>query len=466
MAKRENQGMQIGLILLVMLSILLMITCYFFWSQAHARNAEAQELKSAKASADTAMQGAIDENLHLKEIIGYTADTPMDTIDKEYKENVQLLAQAFPEHEQNYRVLAEHMISVVQNRNTSLAEAADLELQLKKDKDDIRTEEQRRVDKAQEERDGFEADLNKERESFNADRKRMKTEISTLEQSLRSQQKKLSADNEGMTKQITGLQSNIEKANRRIKRLVGENNELKDETFEQPDGKIVFVNQKLRLAYINLGSDDALRKKISFSVYDAAATGLAGTVKKGSIEITRLLDGHSAEATIVEDEVTDPLMAGDIIYSPIWQAGRRTTFALAGFMDVDGDGHSDRDLVKDVITLNGGIVQAEITDKGKQTGELTVGTRYLVIGKMPSENRGDESLAAITEISKMQDEAAKLGIGIIPLDRLLDDMGYQNSARAVSLGHDANSVDLKQRPQPNPHPLERRFQPSRKPTSY
>ena len=137
MAKRENQGMQIGLILLVMLSILLMITCYFFWSQAHTRTAEAKELKSAKESADNTMRGALDENQQLKQIIGYTADAQLSTIDAEFKENMQLLAQAFPDGEQNYRVLAEHMVSVVQKRDTSLVEASDLELQLKKQNQDI-----------------------------------------------------------------------------------------------------------------------------------------------------------------------------------------------------------------------------------------------------------------------------------------------------------------------------------------
>jgi len=464
MAKRENQGMQIGLILLVMLSILLMITCYFFWSQAHTQSAKATEAESTKDAAVTAMGGALDENQRLKVIIGYTADAPLNTIDTEFNENMQLLAQAFPEGEQNYRVLSEHMITVIQKRDASLVEAADLELQLKKDKQDIRTEEQGRVNKAEEERDNHKADLEKERSEFKADRDRMKADIAKLEKELRAEQKRLASDNKDLTEKIAKLDTDLDRTTQRLRIKIDENNDLKDESFERPDGKIVFVNQKLNLVYINLGREDALRKKVSFRVYDAS--GVAGTEKKGAIEITRILDGHSAEASIVDDSVTDPLVAGDVIYSPVWQAGRRTTFALAGFMDVDHDGRSDRELVKNIITVNGGIVQAEITDKGQHTGELTIETRYLVIGKMPSENRGDESLAAISEISKMQDEAEKLGIGIISLDRLLDDMGYHGSARAVSLGRNAKSMDLRGRPQPSPRKLERRFAPSRIPSSY
>ena len=192
MAKRENQGMQIGLILLVMLSILLMITCYFFWSQAHTQSAKATEAESTKDAAVTAMGGALDENQRLKVIIGYTADAPLNTIDTEFNENMQLLAQAFPEGEQNYRVLSEHMITVIQKRDASLVEAADLELQLKKDKQDIRTEEQGRVNKAEEERDNHKADLEKERSQFKADRDRMKADIAKLEKELRAEQKRVS----------------------------------------------------------------------------------------------------------------------------------------------------------------------------------------------------------------------------------------------------------------------------------
>ena len=83
------------------------------------------------------------------------------------------------------------------------------------------------------------------------------------------------------------------------------------------------------------------------------------------IEVTHLLSPHLAEARIVEDDLSNPLMPGDQIFSPSWEPGRAEHFALAGFIDIDGDGNSDRQRVHDLIALNGGVIDEEV-DRRRQ----------------------------------------------------------------------------------------------------
>ena len=107
---------------------------------------------------------------------------------------------------------------------------------------------------------------------------------------------------------------------------------------EVADGKISWVNQRTRNVWLNLGSDDGLRRQTTFSVVGGEESNPASAKSKGKIEVINLLGPHVAEARIVEDDLGDPLMPGDKVFSPSWEPGRAEHFGLAGFMDIDGDG--------------------------------------------------------------------------------------------------------------------------------
>ena len=114
-----------------------------------------------------------------------------------------------------------------------------------------------------------------------------------------------------------------------------------------------------------LGTADSLRRQVTFSVFDADLHDAAKSKKKGSIEVTRLLSDHMAEARITKDDPKNPILTGDNIYSQIWHRGKKLHFALTGLIDIDGDGQSDLQLARDLIELNGGIVDAYLDEAGK-----------------------------------------------------------------------------------------------------
>ena len=71
-----------------------------------------------------------------------------------------------------------------------------------------------------------------------------------------------------------------------------------------------------------------------------------------------------AEARVTEDDATNPILTGDRIYSQVWQPGKKLHFALTGLIDLDGDTRSDMQLARELIELNGGVVDAYVADEG------------------------------------------------------------------------------------------------------
>ncbi len=134
-----------------------------------------------------------------------------------------------------------------------------------------------------------------------------------------------------------------------------------------------------------------------------------------------------AECRILEDQVANPMLPGDKIYTPLWHPGRQEHFALSGFMDVDGNGTSDWQLVQDLVRASGGVIDSELTPSGDIKGEMDPAvTRYLVTGTTPKEHADKHA--------QMISMASKKGIQTMPLDTFLDHIGFAGVSKVVELG--------------------------------
>src|SRR6476661_7145609 len=98
------------------------------------------------------------------------------------------------------------------------------------------------------------------------------------------------------------------------------------------------------------------------------------------IEVVSLGDRMS-EARILDDTPRNPIITGDVIFTPAWSPGQRVHFALAMKMDINKDGVDDYDTVKRIIEMNGGVIDAELRPDGKRVGDINVNTRYFVQGE-------------------------------------------------------------------------------------
>ena len=85
--------------------------------------------------------------------------------------------------------------------------------------------------------------------------------------------------------------------------------------MDQPQGEIVWADQRTGTAWINLGRADGLASQTSFGVFAAGAKDMAK--KKGTVEVTRILDEHAAETRITADKGPEPITPGDTVFTPL-----------------------------------------------------------------------------------------------------------------------------------------------------
>ncbi len=440
---RENQGLQIALIIFVFLTLILGVTTFLFQRQAAEKTAAAanaqQEATEAKNTADKIQQ---DFNT-LKGYVGSAATEGIDAIGEQFRADMDQYAANLPEPQRSYQAALKDLAATVQAKNESLASAEDASKllqeriqQLEQSKAPLVAQEKQRADNAAAQLAKATKEYNDARTALSAQGKK---QLETFTQRIGEQDQQRSA----LQAEIAQHQTRIEELRGQLDTANVKIEDILDPTFEQADGKIRWVNQRNQTVWISLGSADALQKLTSFSVYPADTNDVTKVGKKGSIEVTQVLEDHLAEARIVEDEPSNPIMPGDVIHTPVWAPGEREHFALTDGMDLDGDGKSDLETVLRIITLNGGVVDTYITDEGELHGKFTNQTRYLVLGDAPDETSSDERLKARNDFLT---DARGRAITEIKLKDLLNKMGWKNQAPVVRFGRGANPNDFRAQP--------------------
>jgi len=108
-------------------------------------------------------------------------------------------------------------------------------------------------------------------------------------------------------------------------------------------------------------------------------------------------------------------------------------------MEAHKGGESDRQRIKDLIALNGGIIDAEASDEGVKSGEVSIETKYLILG---SEPKGEGKINAYSEV---YEQARNYGVREMPVKEFVNYMGYRPEDRTVGLGKSARPTDFKPR---------------------
>jgi hypothetical protein len=458
MASRESQGLQVALILFVMVTVVLAVTTYLYFRRAEENVqrylAKAEEAKREK---DTTMKLQF-ENQILKHILGHERKTEaelnsikqglggnkqIEQILADYDKHMKMYGAGYGGQDLSYTTLPEHLITAINARNKNLVDADALAKNLERERENVRRAEAARAAKAEQSLAAVQSDAASERETFNADRTRITEESAKIAAILPQKNAMITkttseaqAKQEEMARQLSQVSTLLESEKERRARL--EQDLGFGDTYERPDGEVTLVNSRANTVWIDLGSADGIDRQMIFSVIDQKETGVTKSKVKGRIEVTRVMDAHSAEARVLEDELANPIMKGDKIYSPSFRKGRKVRFALAGMMDMDKDGKSDQTQVKALITMNGGVVDAELLDDGSIAGTLTGDTRFLVKGDRPTDKTNQKLIDGFTA---MTGEATRLGIETITLDSLLDRMGYVPDRRVVPMSRPSATGD-------------------------
>jgi len=346
----------------------------------------------------------------------------MKDVEEGFRKDVESHGKGLVAQDLNYRGILRNFQTAVHVRTDGLIAAAAREVDLIAKKNRAREDEQKRAAAIERAYKEAIADLAQQRGGFNEDRARLESKNNELAKDLAANRQAMADQLAAHEAEIQELQGQLTQMALRQQTAVDEVRKLKGPVFkEKPDGEIVWADTSTGSVRINLGSADGLQRQVTFRVVDQAVTNVAEAKIKGRIEVTRIKEDHLSDARILDDELTDPILRGDKIYSPAWQKGHRLHFALAGLVDIGGDGTSDRSKLKSIIARNNGVVDAELLDDGRVAGKMTLETQYLIKGDSPT----DESSEAFrTGFTSMMDQTSRLGVQVISLEGFLQRIGY------------------------------------------
>lgn len=447
MATRDNQTLQIIIISLCFLLVLSAVAAVFGWRYKADAERGLADMTSERDQIETRFREQSAELNVLKQFLGFQEEDNLETIQAEYEKDMQQLGETFSEDNKNYRTIAEHVQAERDQLATREQDAQTRLAQLKEDYLALEAECKNRIaefqKKSQEDATALAEALNtfqEQRKKFEEERQELLSAAEKVEQRYEQQLAERDQKLQEATQEITDTSARMEQI------LAGRQ---QDHTvFERPDGRVTWVNQSTGTVWVNLGYADSLREQISFSVYEQGTPVAGQNEPKAKIEVTRIAGDHLSEARILEDEPLNPIVPGDQIYSPVWERGKQVRFALTGVIDIDGDGRDDSERVRRIITSNGGVVDSYVNEQGEQEGQMTVNTRFLVVGDQPNQGRDADLLRAQADTRQaMLAEASKKGVDEISVDKFLSFVGWHPEEKVVTLGSGARASDFP--PQPN-----------------
>ena len=439
-ANRPNLGLQIALIIFVLITIALAVSTFMFFK-------ENQESQLAKSSAEEAAAKETQKRVAINNILNSAKESlgrgpldedkqksDVDQLREEHERDKALYGATFPEVAQTYPQMLKNAADAYLILQGKLADQEKTIARLELEKQEEKKKTEIASAKFTKEFEAQTGELLLDRGKFVEDRKTFETAQAGLARQIEDKNKQA-------TDFAAKVARDIDARDKAIKEIKKENEDSKTELkeiqkvdFDAPDGSIVRVNQREHTVWIDRGRADGIKPQMIFSVYDRSASNIAGenVKQKGAIEVIRILDAHLSEAAITKDDIKDPLMKEDKIMNPSFRAGKPERFAVAGFIDFDGDGQSDLNRLLTLISNNGGIVDAMIDDEGRMTGVVTPATKVLVLGERPTENV--KSPDALKSFTRMMKDANDAKVNTMTLTDFVRYMGYQGRERSVPLG--------------------------------
>jgi hypothetical protein len=442
MASRENQGFQIALIVFVMLTVLLSVTTFVFFNKFKEEQAKATSATSEAQKKDSERNQAQEDRKEVLQYAGFQPSDNQEAVKKTWETDMTiattLLGPSLPDEQKSYKKVIDGLQGLVRKYTADNQKLA-LDLRDARANYDAKTAEyekaKQNLTKEKDEKiAAYEAarkQIADELDQLNASKTKMAEDIAAKEKDWAGKKQQYDDQVGKMNEKLGKMQTQIRLKTEDYNKLEGEFN-----VNSQPNGRIAEVSARENLAFINLGSDDLLRKRITFSVYDPSTTDVtsgkskdagasnknaaivSSAKKKGTIEVIDITGPHMAECRIIESTNSDPILRNDVIFTPLWRPGQQEHFALAGLLDVDGNGVNDRAKIHDIIHQHGGVIDAETDEQGMMKGAVTYSTRYLIKGANDKAGTKDSGYNQLTS------EATALGVETVDLAKFLDMMGY------------------------------------------
>lgn len=445
MASRSSNitAVHFTLVFFVMATLILGVMTYLNYNDLQVALAQVQEANKKYEDERNLRRTQDDELAALKNIIGHA----LDRIGVDETDNPNTVLGALTSDLNLYvgtnrpATVAACLADLRTQLNNALAARDALAVELQQHKDlilGLRREYQVMVDQEKAARNQADAQLQALIRSRDEAISAKDQRIAQLDAEVRNITLQLTQEQQARREEKKQLEqhiSDLKRINTRIQEQIDQEARV---SFEVPDGQIHWVDHINNKVWINLGSVDLLPERTTFSVYAKSHQGVARNQEdiKGAIEVTRIIDGHMAEARILDEDMYRPFAKGDPIYTPLWSPGRPAKIAFVGLVDLDGDGKSDRQMLHDLIAAHGAEITAEVDDFGEYNGKMIdVDTKFLVIGQIPSPVVGgieaeNKIATKIAENHTKLVEMARLhAVRRISLSDFLEWIGYRPKRR-------------------------------------
>lgn len=435
MAARDDSVIRGSLITCLILLVLSIALNIFLYLLSDRRGTESTDAKTRLAEVQNTVRENENKLTRLKAMLGQgsfteaeleemrtniSGDPEIQAIEERFARDMSLFDANVEAQDRNYPALPEYLNIALRNRNeqfyTAQAQADTIRNGADKDVSNARKAQEIAEDNAKQANNRV-ADLDEtykqERERINLEKENTRDQLSVMSDDLKNVRKQAATEQKRLMDDRERLLGTINTQKKRI-------NEFSNPQFETAQGEVRAARGQV--ITINLGSADGLRPNITFGVIDQDDARLQDAVVKANIQVTRILDAHLAQATIIsQPDIRSPIIPGDKIYSPFWAPGRTVKIALVGDIDIDNDGRPDNEQIKGQIAAAGAEVVSEISNNGVETGELDSSVRFMVTGKAPSisatgsDFEQDQNNAELVRLyGDAKERAGELGITIIP----------------------------------------------------
>jgi hypothetical protein len=287
-------------------------------------------------------------------------------------------------------------------------------------------------------------DLNELTTKLKKDQEKEQEERKTLKEKLDAEVAKnetLSVDKAKLQRQA---QADLAKRDTEIKSLTRTLEEKESELaklkvnvkdIEVPDlvvkavGRV--VDRRGDAVFINLGSNQKMTPQTTFSIHAMGPDGQPLPASKGSLEVTQVFESGSQTRVLVERNKNDPIQQGDAIVNPNWNPDRKRHVAIAGLIDLTGEGRNQIREFRQLLERQNIIVDVYLEPAGTNWISLPEGksitreTNYLIVGDELPDSKDEKNKTVAISKTPLFQEARQKGVFVVSLNNYLDMIGYQ-----------------------------------------
>jgi len=470
--------LSIALIVFVLLTFILTITTYLFFSQYGKEQQTAKEARDALTKAQAETNQATEEIKRLREVIGADAAAKIGDIELGLTTLYQTEFNGIAKEPRSYLRLVDAIREEFRALNTARKDTEAAKDQQKKTADEAVAAATKARDDAEKAKAAVEKERDTDRSKWQEDWKRHEEELAkrrkekdeadaaakllkALTQRIAEAEGRIDVDKRDdyrvkeptdqldmlLDSVLTPTRNALKAERRRALELESElldtlvalgaddDNERVRElklklgkrdvnVVDEVDARIVEVDSTTRMVTLLFPSVSRLREGLAFMVFPSGSVNPLVTDQKGVVKITSI-DGGLVRAKILEEGIADPITPNDWVASRLWSAGAAPEVVVIGYVDMNRDGVEDRAVLEGLLQRAGAIIGATVQPT----------TTIVIDAGMPGGNVPEpirEKLAQLeSRRTKERDLADVYGHRVIAVDEAVRLLGVDPDAAGI-----------------------------------